>query len=145
MIYRGPGFSAFVWLGSSSVSKLNRRHIGGDKMLTGDGEGGGEWGAKSYYGEKDWSSINHSILFEAKKSEKRSVSHAFRLFNWNILFEFFTSNVFFPSNFSQQGKVKKNCHCFSLCFASLTFCFAKPACSTLCEAFKCIINRILLV
>jgi hypothetical protein len=33
-----------------------------DNLLTGDGEGGGGGGAKSDDREKDWSSINHSIL-----------------------------------------------------------------------------------
>jgi hypothetical protein len=44
----------------SSVSKLDRRHLG-DSLLTGEGKGKGG-GAKSYDGEKAWSSINHSIL-----------------------------------------------------------------------------------
>ncbi len=49
----------------SSVRTLDGRHIGRlrkiDNLLTEEGVGGGE-GAKSYDGEKAWSSITHSIL-----------------------------------------------------------------------------------
>ncbi len=49
----------------SPVSKLDRRHTGRlrkrDNLLTGEGGWGGG-GAKSYDGEKAWSSINHSKL-----------------------------------------------------------------------------------
>ncbi len=53
IIYRGPGFLAFLWFGSSPtpsppVSKFDRRHTGRfsnkDKLLTGRGEG---WGGES--------------------------------------------------------------------------------------------------
>ncbi len=71
MICRGPGFLAVVWFGSfppppSPVSKLDRRHIQEDwereTTCWGRGGGGKAIGAKSYDGEKAWSSINQSIL-----------------------------------------------------------------------------------
>jgi hypothetical protein len=43
---------------SSADSKLDRRHTTICRRETGEGEGG----AKSYDGEKAWSSINHSLL-----------------------------------------------------------------------------------
>ncbi len=74
MIVRESGFLAVVWFGSyptppSPVSKLDRRHTGRrrkrDNLLSERGrEGGG--GAKSFDGEKAWSSINHSILFAVR-------------------------------------------------------------------------------
>jgi hypothetical protein len=68
IIYREPGFLAVVLFDSfpppSPVSKLDRRHTGRllkrDNFLTGEGEGVGE-GAKSYDGEKAWSSIFESF------------------------------------------------------------------------------------
>jgi hypothetical protein len=62
MIYRAPGFLAPPPpLLLSTISKLDRQQTGRlikrDNLLT---EGGG--GAKSYEGEKAWSSINHSVL-----------------------------------------------------------------------------------
>jgi hypothetical protein len=47
------------------VSKLDQKHTGRlrkrDNLLKGEG-GGDRRGAKSYDGEKAWSSINHSVL-----------------------------------------------------------------------------------
>ncbi len=66
MNYRGPRFLAVVWFNPplSSVSSTMRRLTGRlrkrNNFLTGGG-GEGE-GAKSYDGEKAWSSLNHSIL-----------------------------------------------------------------------------------
>ncbi len=73
MIYRGPGFLDVVWFGSSpTLSPLSRQQVVSLSLsscvspvnLTDwreiGGFGGG--GAKSYEGEKVWSSINHSIL-----------------------------------------------------------------------------------
>ncbi len=49
----------------SLFNKLDQRHIGRlrkrDKLLTGEGEGGGR-GAKSHDCKRAWSSLNHSIL-----------------------------------------------------------------------------------
>jgi hypothetical protein len=72
MIYRGPDFfrRRMIWLLAhpllhppSLVSKLDRRHTGElrkrDNLPTREGEGRG---AKSYDGERVWSSINHSVL-----------------------------------------------------------------------------------
>jgi hypothetical protein len=74
MIFRGPGFLAIVWFDSSPAPSPSlflqqvrtgvathrkteeERQVA--KLLTGGGTGG--WGAKSYDGEKAWSSINHS-------------------------------------------------------------------------------------
>ncbi len=63
-IYRGPCFLAIVWFGSyptPSSRKLDQQHTGRlrtrENLLTEEGVG-----AKSYDGEKTWSSINHSIL-----------------------------------------------------------------------------------
>jgi hypothetical protein len=54
------------------VKKLDMRHTGRLRkkvnLMTGDG-GGGERGAKSYDGEKAWSSINHSIFSACKPLE----------------------------------------------------------------------------
>ncbi len=67
MIYRGPGFLAVVWFGSSCpfppspVSKLDRRHT----RRRGGGVGRG---AESYHRRKVWSSINHSILSDRNDS-----------------------------------------------------------------------------
>ncbi len=70
IIYRGPGFLAVVWFGSSPtlphpVSKLSlflsHPVCRLSNLLTGEGGGGGE-GARLYVGEKAWSSINHSII-----------------------------------------------------------------------------------
>jgi hypothetical protein len=74
MIYRGSGFHVVICLlllaptSPSPVSKLDRktqdtgRLRKRDNLLSGDGEGGAGGGAKSDDSEKDWSSINHSIL-----------------------------------------------------------------------------------
>jgi hypothetical protein len=72
MIHKRPDFLAVVCFGSSPtpclnspVRKLERRHTGRlrkrDNVLKGEGEEG-RGGAKSYDGEKAWSSIIHSIL-----------------------------------------------------------------------------------
>ncbi len=68
LIYRGPGYLAVVWFGSSPtpVSKLDRRHTGRlrkrDNFLTGEGGRGGWPRGKSYDRKEAWSSIIHSIL-----------------------------------------------------------------------------------
>ncbi len=76
MIYRGPGFFAVVWFGSSSppsplfpirpqqVVFLSQSSCVFPVWLT-DGRGcrGGGGGAKPYDRMKAWTSINHSILF----------------------------------------------------------------------------------
>jgi hypothetical protein len=78
-------FNSFntIWFGSPPPRQLDRRHTGRlrkiDNFLTGEGgwDGGG---AKSWDGEKAWSSINHSILFGCsyeKYSGPASKSHAF--------------------------------------------------------------------
>jgi hypothetical protein len=71
--YRAPSFLAVLQFGSihayplppHHVSKLDRRLEGDlrkrDKLLTGEGEGGGR-GAKSYDRKKAWPFINHSML-----------------------------------------------------------------------------------
>jgi hypothetical protein len=68
MIERGPGYLDVVRFGSSPtpspVSKLDQktRKTEKERQLA-DGRWGRGWGgAKSYDGEKAWSSINHSIL-----------------------------------------------------------------------------------
>ncbi len=75
MIFRGPGFLAVVWFGSShtpsplNVSKLHWRHTERlrmrDNLLTGWGGGGAgvEIVADSYDRKKAWSFTNHSIFF----------------------------------------------------------------------------------
>jgi hypothetical protein len=63
-IYRGPGFLAVVWFGSSftpSPPPPSESSTGDWRGLEGGGGPGGE-GTKSYAGEKAWSSINYSIL-----------------------------------------------------------------------------------
>ncbi len=72
MIYRRPGFLAIVCFGSSHappspISKLSLflNPTVCRRSSTLSGEGGrreGEGGAKSYDGEKAWSSVTHSIL-----------------------------------------------------------------------------------
>ncbi len=67
IVYRGPGFLALIWFGSSpapshplpSVSSCCDTQEDGERETT-FWQGGG--GAKSNDSEKDWSSINHSIL-----------------------------------------------------------------------------------
>ncbi len=70
MIYRGPSCLAVVWFGSSPdtpppVRKFGRRHTGRRrkrvKLLTGEGEGGGQ-GAESYGRKEAWPSRNNSIF-----------------------------------------------------------------------------------
>jgi hypothetical protein len=65
MIYRGPGFLAVVRLGSCPpppTASSTHRKTEKERQLA-DGGGGGDWGgAKSYDGEKAWSSINNSII-----------------------------------------------------------------------------------
>jgi hypothetical protein len=71
IIYRGAGFLTVIWLGffpppslpsvCSKEGRLRKRDI----LLTGQGGGCGG-GAKSYDGEKAWSSTNHSGLSEIK-------------------------------------------------------------------------------
>jgi hypothetical protein len=43
-----------------------------DNLPTGEGEGGGG-GAKSYDGEKAWSSVNHSIFMQIEKTTFREM------------------------------------------------------------------------
>jgi hypothetical protein len=63
----------------SPVTKLDRRHTGRlrkrDNLLTGEGGGG----AKSYAGEKTWSSINHSILSDIGRPPQIQLSGPPRL------------------------------------------------------------------
>ncbi len=75
MIYRGPGFFAVAWSGSSTtlpppfpplVHNLSRRYTGWlrkrDNLLAGEGCMG-EWErVESYGGKKAWSSIHYLIL-----------------------------------------------------------------------------------
>ncbi len=64
-----PGFLAIVWFGSSPTPSLPSKSSTGDtqedwkRETTADGRWGGGRGAKSYDGEKAWSSINNSILY----------------------------------------------------------------------------------
>ncbi len=63
MIYRGPGFLRSYDLAPpppplSSASCISFSVGRRSSLQTGDGEGG----AKSYYSEKAWSPLNHSIL-----------------------------------------------------------------------------------
>jgi hypothetical protein len=68
MIYRETGFIAVVcmiWLLPPPGSKLYRSHTGKLRKkyyLLIEGRGRGWGGAKSYDGEKAWSSTNHAIL-----------------------------------------------------------------------------------
>ncbi len=74
MIYRGPGFLAFVWLTHPPlppplVSKLDLWHTEKirkrDKFMKGEEER--EWGrSQSYESEKAWSSVNHLIFSEVR-------------------------------------------------------------------------------
>jgi hypothetical protein len=65
MIYRGPGFLAVVWFGSTPTpsSPLSRQQVLSLPVCDGwrDGEGMGR-GAKSHDCEKALPSINHTIL-----------------------------------------------------------------------------------
>jgi hypothetical protein len=70
MIYRGPGFLAFVWFGfpqplplpaASCLSFSVFLCIARRAYWQENGEGG-SGGAKSYDGEKAWPSLNHLIL-----------------------------------------------------------------------------------
>jgi hypothetical protein len=74
ILYRGPGFLASVWLGSTPtpsprypVRELDRRHAGRlgkrDNLLTVEGEE--EWATSLF--KKAWSSKNHSILSVASQ------------------------------------------------------------------------------
>ncbi len=72
MIYRGPGFHAILWFGSSStpsplsskqIVSLSQSSCVSPVELTGRwGKGWYGGGAKSYDIEKAWSLINHPIL-----------------------------------------------------------------------------------
>jgi hypothetical protein len=61
ILYRGPGFFAVVWFGSSPspVSKLERRRTEKERQLPDSRVGGG---GKSYDGEKPGPLKNHSVL-----------------------------------------------------------------------------------
>jgi hypothetical protein len=71
MVYRRPGLKAVVWFGSSPIPPLLPSAsclsfwvflcLSPSSLLT--GEVGGGAGAKSYDGEKAWSSLNHSIQY----------------------------------------------------------------------------------
>ncbi len=72
MIYRGPGFLAVIWFGSSpnpfspfpSVSSTGDTQEDEKERQVVDGRGGGQgrgW-AESYDHKKAWSSMNHSIF-----------------------------------------------------------------------------------
>ncbi len=76
MINRGPGFLAVVWFGSFpthshpllSVTSTCDEEEDWERETTGRrdmGEGGG--GAKTYHGEKGWSSINHLLLSDLSR------------------------------------------------------------------------------
>ncbi len=69
MIYREPGFLAAVCFGSSPTpSPLSVSHsscVAGRAYWLERGDVGGGRGAQSYDGEKAWSSINHSILYDS--------------------------------------------------------------------------------
>ncbi len=65
MIYRGPGFIAVIWFGffptPYTLSRQQVVYLSHSSCVSPvEGEGRGE--AKSYDGEKAWSSINHSLL-----------------------------------------------------------------------------------
>jgi hypothetical protein len=69
MIYRGPGYLAVIWFGSSlsllsrqQVTSLSQSSYVSPFELTDGREGGAGRGAESYFREKAWSSINHSIF-----------------------------------------------------------------------------------
>ncbi len=94
MIYRGPGFLAVVRCGSSPALSplpsfcnlslfLSLPARCQSSFLTeevGDWGGGGGRGAKSYDGEKAWSSINHSILSGLNSSPWLSHESRFSFF-----------------------------------------------------------------
>jgi hypothetical protein len=61
-----------IWLLPHPSHPLRSVNSSGDtqedrkkQLVDGRGGGGGEGGAKTYDGEKAWSSINHSILFDS--------------------------------------------------------------------------------
>jgi hypothetical protein len=66
MIHRGPGFlPSYIWLLPHPLppSPVTRSKAEKERQLADRRWGGGVGGgARSYVGEKSWSSINHSIL-----------------------------------------------------------------------------------
>jgi hypothetical protein len=65
MIYREPGFLTVVWFGPPPLPLASCLSFSLFQSIAGRAcwrERGGGGGAKSYDGEKAWSSINHSIL-----------------------------------------------------------------------------------
>ncbi len=95
LIYRGPGFLVVVWFGFSAipsppplVSKFSLLlSLPECRLLSleltemrGGGEGGGG-GAKSYYGEKAWSYINHSKLPDIQCNTCHKKIHFLRVFS----------------------------------------------------------------
>ncbi len=77
MIYRGPGFLAVVWFGSShnlpllpSLKALTATHRKTEIERRLADRRRGWWEAESYDRKKDWSSINHSILSEGKEKDR---------------------------------------------------------------------------
>ncbi len=61
LFYRGPGFLSVIWFGSPPTGDIQEEQEREATSLGGGGEKGGG-GAKSYDGDKAWSSINHSTL-----------------------------------------------------------------------------------
>jgi hypothetical protein len=87
MVYRGSGFLDVVFFGSSptpypphpSVITLSlSSYVLLVELTDGEGGGGGR-GAKSYDGEKAWSSTKHSILSGVNSCYSNSVSDTVKL------------------------------------------------------------------
>jgi hypothetical protein len=67
MVYREPGFLALGWFGSSPtpfhpLPSASCLFFSVFLCVTGQAYWWERWGAKSYDGEKDWYSMNHSTL-----------------------------------------------------------------------------------
>jgi hypothetical protein len=90
IIYRGPGFLAVVWVGSSPPS-FSHQQVLSFLYLTvcrrssyrRAGVGRGFRGTTSYDSEKPWSSINHSILSGTTRFIRLKISTV--LMHWIIL------------------------------------------------------------
>jgi hypothetical protein len=99
--YRGPGFLADVWFGSSSIPSslysqqvvsLSQSSFASPVDLTDGREGGGDGGgAKSSDGETVWSSLKHSIL---SVCAPLTIGHIpFRPRKYNVRLCFLSMNV----------------------------------------------------